>query len=192
MQVFAPCLKIKFNTTPGIQGEFCHLPDQGRVHRAIGFPTDAKDSIPISLQSQTGGAKGMRQLGSRVSSEVADTGSVAINLVGHLESTCLAPLPGSIPILPVLAEQAIEGTCLIEYSQVLVPELRPRTVAEIRITRFTSSGTNPIGNTIRGKSIMIPADIAHISRGTLQFLFFISAQSTITDAPRGNMAFVQA
>jgi len=134
----------------------------------------------------------MRQLGSGVSTEIANTRSVPINLTGHLEGISITLFPSGIPILPVLAEQAIEGARLIKDSQVLIPKLGSLTVAEIRISHFTSSGTNPISYTIRGEGIIIPAHIAFISRGTSHSLFFVSMQSTVAYATSRNTTFIQA
>jgi len=56
----------------------------------------------------------MRELGGRVTTKVTYTGSAVIDCLSQLQSVNLTLLRCRVAIVPVLTEQAIEGTSLIE------------------------------------------------------------------------------
>jgi hypothetical protein len=68
--------------------------------------------------------------------------------------------------VPVLAEEAVKGTGLIEDSQVLVAIFSAFVIGKAGVTSSCSPGTYPIGYAVSGQGIVIPADIAFSWRST--------------------------
>jgi len=94
--------------------------------------------------------------------------------------------------VPVLAEQAIKGTSLIEDSQVLVAVFSSMGIGKLRVTGSSATRTDPIGYAVGGQGIVIPADIAFPGGGTDKSIFSVGAQSTVAPAICGNTAFIDA
>ena len=97
-----------------------------------------------------------------------------------------------MPIVPVLAEQAIKGTSLIEDSQVLVAMFSSLGIGKPRVTGSSATRTDPIGYAVGGQGIVIPADVAFPGGGTDKSIFSVGAQSTVAPAICGNTAFIGA
>jgi hypothetical protein len=58
--------------------------------------------------------------------------------------------------VPVLTEQAIEGTGGIEDREVLVAALGALAVGVFRIAGIASSGAHPVADAVRGKVVVVP------------------------------------
>ncbi len=101
---------------------------------------------------------GMVQLGSGIASEVAYTGCRLSHGIGKVfRASC--PMRGTgLTIVPVLTEKAIKSTGLVEHSQILISVLGSFGVGELRIARFSPAGADPVGNTIGGQRIIVPAN----------------------------------
>jgi len=85
--------------------------------------------------------------------------------------------------VPVLAEQAIKGAGLIEYSQVLITIFSSPRIGELRVASPGSTGTDPVSYAVGRQSIIVPADIAPLSSSTHQSIFPVDAQSAIALFP---------
>jgi len=160
------------------------------VHSAIGLPADTQDPPPISLQSQSRGAQGVGKLGAGVTAKVADASGSFVRLVGKQGSAYPGLLHYRQAVVPVLAEQAIEGAGLIEDSQVFIAIFRPIPIGEIGVTDPAPAGANPISDAIGGQGVMIPANIALFSAGPDKPTPDIVAQTAVAFPPRANEALV--
>jgi len=60
----------------------------------------------------------------------------------------------------------------------------------VGITSPSSTGTDPIGDTVGGQGIVIPTDIAFAHCGTSEFIFPVGAQPAIAPAAWRNTAFI--
>jgi hypothetical protein len=67
--------------------------------------------------------------------------------------------------VPILAEEAIEGTGLVKNCQVLVAIFRSLSIGKIRITHPCSPGADPIGDAVGGQGVIIPANVPLIGTG---------------------------
>ena len=94
--------------------------------------------------------------------------------------------------MPVLTKQAIEGTRLIENSQIFITKLRTVRVGKLRIASSYPTGADPICHAIGGQRVIIPTDIGIVRCGALEFACLPKAQPTIAPAPGGQAALVHA
>jgi len=61
---------------------------------------------------------------------------------------------------PVLAEETIKGTPMIEDCEILESKFWAPDMGELRITRSHPSRADPVGYTVRGQTVMVPTDTA--------------------------------
>ena len=92
--------------------------------------------------------------------------------------------------MPVLTEQAIEGTSLIENRQVLVTIFRSRGVREIRMSTSAASGTDPVGDAIGGEGIIIPVQVTLLGTAADDVATLFPAYSAISNAALFDLASV--
>ena len=168
------------------------MPEQGRVHRSVGFPADAQGSILASLQCQPRDAEGMRELWCGVASKVADTGRLAVRCLGELFCSDVGFDDRCAPILPVLTEQAVKGTGLVEDGEVLVAIFWSWAVGEFRIASFAAPGTHPVCHAVGGEWIIVPADIAPICGSAHKSTFLVPAKAAVASVADSDPAFVCA
>ncbi len=93
--------------------------------------------------------------------------------------------------MPVLTEQALEGAGLIEDSQVPVAIFRSLRIGKPGVTGPGATRTNPIGYTVGGQGIIVPADIALASGGTDKSIFSGGAQPAIAPAIWRDTTFIE-
>jgi hypothetical protein len=67
--------------------------------------------------------------------------------------------------VPILAEEAIEGTGLVENSQVLVAIFRSLSISKIGVTCPYPPGADPIGYAVGGQRVIIPTSVPLIGTG---------------------------
>jgi hypothetical protein len=130
----------------------------------------------------------MRELGSRISSEITDATGAIINCLNQCIGSDRLPLSHAFSMGPVLAEKAVKGTAVIENGQILKSIFGSGSVSEPGISGSCSARADPIGHTVRGKSIMIPAHNSFFRRGPLKLTFPLSPQATIPPTPFWNPA----
>jgi hypothetical protein len=96
------------------------------------------------------------------------------------------PLPES----PILTEEAIERTGLIEDCQILVTVFGALSIGEVRIPRRRSTGTDPISHTVGWKAIIIPSQVSLLRCNPLQDPSSIAPHPTVSLLPIGNSTFI--
>ena len=107
----------------------------------------------------------MLHLGGRVSAEVTDAGGPVIH--GPCQLPCTHDRPaggGEVPVVPVLAGEAVEGTGPVEDRQVGIAALRAPGIGIPGITSPASTRADIDGDTVRGKGIGIPLEDAPVRR----------------------------
>ena len=97
-----------------------------------------------------------------------------------------------MPVVPVLAEQAIKGASLIEDCQVLVAMFSSLGIGKPRVTSSSTTRTHPVGYAVGGQGIVVPTDVAFPGGGTDKSIFRVGTQSTVAPAICGNTAFIGA
>jgi hypothetical protein len=93
--------------------------------------------------------------------------------------------------MPVLTKQAIEGTSLIENSQIFIAILRAVRVGKLGIASSCPAGADPVCHAIGRQRVIIPTDIGIVRCGALEFACLPKAQPTIAPVPGGQAAFIQ-
>ena len=83
--------------------------------------------------------------------------------------------------MPVLTEQTVEGASLIEHRQVLVTIFRSRGIGKIRVITSAASGTDPGGDAIGGKRIIIPVQISLLRTAADDLTTLFPADSAISN-----------
>jgi len=92
--------------------------------------------------------------------------------------------------VPVLAEQTIKGASLIEDGQVLIAIFGSWRTGKLRVASPGSTRANPIGYTVGGQGIIIPADVAFPGSGTDKSIFSVGAQPAVAPAIWGDTACI--
>jgi hypothetical protein len=101
----------------------------------------------------------MRELRGGVPPKIADTTGTVIDGLGKFLGSDPLLIPNPFPVCPILAEKTVKGASVIKHSKVFVPIFWVPCICEMRIAGTRATGTDPIGYTIRGKPIIIPAHI---------------------------------
>jgi len=68
----------------------------------------------------------------------------------------VCPVTQVFPVMPVLAEQAVECAPVIENSQVFITVFRASRIRVFREPGTCAARTDPISHTIRGQRVIIP------------------------------------
>jgi hypothetical protein len=116
----------------------------------------------------------MRELGSRISSEITDATGAIIDRLNQRIGSDRLPLSNAFPMGPVLTEKTVKGTAVIENGQILKSVLRSGSVSKPGISGSCSARADPIGHTVRGEFIMIPAHNTLFRRGPSKLAFPLS------------------
>jgi hypothetical protein len=64
---------------------------------------------------------GVRELGSRISSKIADTTGTVIDRLSELFGSDPFPIPDPFSVCPILTEKTVKGTSMIKHSEVFKP-----------------------------------------------------------------------
>jgi len=121
----------------------------------------------------------MWKLRGGISAKIADAARGLIDRpdeLGRIDSFSQRNL---FPMGPVLAEETIKGTPMIEDCEILESKFWAPDMGELRITRSHSSGTNPVGHTVRGQTVMVPADTSLAFGCSLEASVFVNPQAAI-------------
>ena len=94
--------------------------------------------------------------------------------------------------MPVLAKEAVEGTSVEEYGEILVSILWPRRVCIPWITYTRSPRTYPVGNAVCGQGIVIPGELPLFRRYTREFSSFVLPKAAIPQPFFRDPAFIHA
>jgi len=94
--------------------------------------------------------------------------------------------------VPILAEEAIEGTGLVENSQVFVAVLGSLSISKMGVAGPRPPGADPIGDAVGGQGIIIPADISLLGAGSDESALPILAQSAVAFPTLTNKALIDA
>jgi hypothetical protein len=94
--------------------------------------------------------------------------------------------------VPILTEQAIEGTCLEKHSQILIAPLDSPGVGILRVTALRPGGADPIGDAICGQRVIITGEESFVYPPSDQTSVFMDADSTIPSLSFSDLAFVRA
>jgi hypothetical protein len=121
----------------------------------------------------------MGKLRGRVSPEKTDAAGLIIDELGQ---SLVNPLPET----PILTEEAIEGTGLIEDGQILVTVFGAPSIGKAWISRGRSSGTDPISHAVGWKAIIIPSQVSLLRCNPLQDPSSIASHATVSLPPIGN------
>jgi hypothetical protein len=128
----------------------------------------------------------VRNLRGRVSPKKTDTTSLIIDELGQFPCADHLPLVNPLPETPILAEEAIEGTGLIEDGQILVTVFGAPGIGKAWISRGRSSGTDPISYAVGWKAIIIPSKVPLLRCNPPQNPSSIAPHPTISLPPVGN------
>jgi len=79
---------------------------------------------------------------------------------------------------------------VIEYSQVFVAIFRAGVVGEFWVSDPCATWAYPIGNTVGGQRVIVPAQVTDARRCTGEFVFFISSQATVASLSFDQAAFI--
>ncbi len=132
----------------------------------------------------------MGKLRGRVSPEKTDAAGLIIDELGQFVRADPLTLVNPLPETPILAEEAIEGTGLIEDGQILVAVFGAPRIGEAWISRGRSSRTDPISYTVGWKTVIIPCQVPLFRCNPLQDPFSIDPHPTVSPLSIGNPAFV--
>jgi hypothetical protein len=99
----------------------------------------------------------MGKLRSGISPKKTDAAGLIIGELGQRIRADPLLLMDPLPETPILAEEAIEGTGLIEDGQILVTVFGAPGMGKAGISRSRPSGTDPIGHAVSRKAIIIPS-----------------------------------
>jgi hypothetical protein len=105
----------------------------------------------------------VRQLGSGITTKVANATGAFVNGLGQLFGCKPLSLPNPFSMRPVLAEETVEGAPVIEDGKVFKSIFRTISIGILGISSTGSARTNPICYTIGWETIIIPADISLFS-----------------------------
>lgn len=94
--------------------------------------------------------------------------------------------------MPVLAKKAVEGTGLIENSQVFITILGTRTIGKTGITCPYTPRADPVGHTVGREGVIIPVYIGFIRGHPFKSTPLIPADPAVTPSPLGNLALISA
>ena len=93
-------------------------------------------------------------------------------------------------IVPVLTEQAVKCTGLIEYRQVHIALFRPRPIRPLGVSSVTAPCTYPVSYAVGWQRVIIPRDRSRLGRTARQAPVFISPHTAITPPTGRNFALV--
>jgi hypothetical protein len=99
------------------------------------------------------------KLRGRIAPKKTDAARLIIGELSQLPRTDPLLLMNPAPETPILAEEAIEGTGLVEDGQILVAILRALGIGKPRIPGVRSPGANPISHAVRWKAIIVPPQV---------------------------------
>ncbi len=128
----------------------------------------------------------MGKLRGRVSPEKTDAAGLIIDELGQFVRTDPLALVNPLPETPILTEEAIEGTGLIEDGQILVTVFGAPSIGKAWISRGRSSGTDPISHAVGWKAIIIPSQVSLLRCNPLQDPSSIASHATVSLPPIGN------
>ena len=80
---------------------------------------------------------------------------------------------------PVLTEETIKGTPVIKDRKILESKFWALDMGELRVARSYSSRANPVGHTVRGQTVMVPADTSLIFGRSLKTPVFVNPQTAV-------------
>ena len=139
-------LEVELEAAPALQREVDHLPEKASADRTVGLPADPHDPPLGGLQGLPGGNQCMVDLARGVAAEEAEAVGAVIDgsgkVLGGLQS-----LRNSLPKVPVLAEEAVEGTGLVEDGEVVA--------AGFGRTRCRA---DPVGDAVCRQRVTVPRD----------------------------------
>jgi len=121
----------------------------------------------------------VRELRSGISSEKADAARGLIDRPGELIWNDPVPQRNLFPMGPVLAEETIKGTSMIEDCEILESKFWALDMGELRVARSHSSRANPVGHTVRGQTVMVPTDTSLALGCSLEASVFVNPQAAI-------------
>jgi hypothetical protein len=122
----------------------------------------------------------MRKLRGGVSAKIADTACGVIH--GSDELIWSDPLPqrNLFSMGPVLAEETIEGTSMIEDREVFESVFWALEMRELGVARSYSPWTDPVGHTVRGQTVMVPADTSLVFGCSLKTSILVNPQAAVS------------
>lgn len=132
----------------------------------------------------------MGELRGRISPKKTDAACLIIDELGQFVRADPLPLANPLSETPILAEEAIEGTGLIEDGQILASVFGSPGVGEAWISRGRSSGTDPISHTVGWKVIIIPSQVPPFRCNFLQDPSSVAPHPTVSLPPLGNPTFI--
>ncbi len=134
----------------------------------------------------------MRQLTRWVTAEEADAGSTCSYAFCKFRSGMRFARRRALSIMPVLTEQAVKCTGLIEYRQVHIALFRPRPIRPLGVSSATAPCTYPVSYAVGWQRVIIPRDRSRIGRTARQAPVFISPHTAITPPTGRDFALVLA
>lgn len=99
----------------------------------------------------------MWKLGGGVATEVTNTGSMVIDCCSQFIGADADILGSHYMVMPVLTKKTIEGATMIEDCQILIAVFRTRRIGKIGVAGSYAARANPVGDTIGGKWVVVPA-----------------------------------
>jgi len=94
--------------------------------------------------------------------------------------------------MPVLAEETVKGTSLVEDGQVFIAVFGALRMGKLGIASAGAAGTDPVSHTIGGQRIIIPADVSLFCSGADKLIPLVGAEATVSPAAGRDAALVGA
>jgi len=134
----------------------------------------------------------MKDLGTRVSAEVADAGGPVVNRGRNFSSPDLPFRKGLSLEMKILAVKAIEGASLIEDSEVPVAVFGALCHGIPGVPAAGAPRTDEIADAIRRQGVMIHGEVSLVRSPPFDSAIFRPAEATVTPTSLGNPAPMRA
>lgn len=121
----------------------------------------------------------MKDLWCRVSSKIADTGSLVIDCTGQIFGGKFCFGKSSFLKAPILAIETVKGTGMIEDGQIITAIFWPITHSVCGMTSACPGRAYPVCHTVGGKGIIIKVEISFMGSSTFQSPLVIPPYPTI-------------
>ena len=118
----------------------------------------------------------------RIATKIANTTGMVIDRLDHLSRAKPLSIPNPFAMRPVLTEETVKRTPVVEGGKVLKPKFWTGGMGKLRISGTGSTRTDPSCHTISWQLIKIPAYISCFTGDPAKNSIFLSPQTTIAPA----------
>jgi hypothetical protein len=121
----------------------------------------------------------MRKLRGGISAKITDAACGLIDRPDELFRIDSFSQRNLFSMGPVLAEETIKGTPMIEDCEILESIFWALDMGELRVARSHSSRANPVGHTVRGQTVMVPTDTPLVFGCPLKAPVLVNPQAAV-------------